>query len=212
MEEGHLARASQGLQKIPWHKDDIYLDVGAGSGYSLKWALQRIDLRMAIGMDISTQMVKVARKNLIDHGATKVMLCAGSGERIAFRDNVIDHVFSMEVVYYFSDMLQAFKEIYRVLRDDGDFTCCVDYYTENPHCHKWPEAIPITMHLLSESQYRDLFKRAGFVDIEQQRLLDPRPVPPPEKFDDPTGIMRQEIIDFRTKVGTLMTRGQKIIP
>jgi hypothetical protein len=46
----------------------------------------------------------------------------------------------------------------------------LDYYTENPESHSWPEDLDLKLQLRSEAEWAAAFERAGLRVIEQARL------------------------------------------
>ena len=65
--------------------------------------------------------------------------------------------------------------------------------------------LKVPVQLLSIEDYRSMFQDAGFVNIKDERVIDPRPVP-----DDYTGgsfKSREDFEDYR-RAGSLMVSGE----
>ena len=89
----------------------------------------------------------------------------------------------MESLYYYADMSQALREIHRVLAPGGLFVTVVDLYQENKPSHQWIENLKVPVQLLRTSLIiARCSNEAGFVDVQDERILDPTPIP-----DDYTG-------------------------
>jgi len=100
---------------------------------------------------------------------------------------------------------KAGAELLRVLKPGGLFVCVVDLYEESVATHQWIEQLKVPVQLLSAASYRTLFESAGFVNVSDRRLLDPRPVP-----DDYTGgsfKTRADLVKYR-EAGSLMLSGE----
>jgi hypothetical protein len=81
----------------------------------------------------------------------------------------------------------------------------VDLYRESPATHQWVDTLKVPVQLLSIDEYRSLFIAAGFANVRDQRIRDPRPVP-----DDYTGGSFKSREDFESyrREGSLMMSGQ----
>ena len=98
-------------------------------------------------------------------------------------DDSLDAVFSMEVFYYLPDVDAAVAEVARLLAPGGRFACIIDFYAENEASHGWPDDLGVSMHLLSEQQWRQSFERAGLSVVEQCRLKEAGPDDPAWKHE-----------------------------
>src|SRR5207245_2806736 len=100
-----------------------------------------------------------------------------SAEQLPFTDHEFTHAFSMESLYYYRNIPKALSEIHRVLKPGGLFVAVVDLYWENEATHQWIDTLNVPVELLSVDDYHSLFIDAGFVNIRDQRLFDPTPIP-----------------------------------
>ena len=116
------------------------------------------------------------RASLRNHTRMSIFETA-SAEQLPFADNEFTHAFSMESLYYYADISKALKEIHRVLKPGGLFVAVVDMYWESEATHQWIEMLNVPVQLLSIQDYRSLFEGAGFDNVRDERILDPRPVP-----------------------------------
>jgi ubiquinone/menaquinone biosynthesis C-methylase UbiE len=130
-----------------------------------------------------------------------------SAQKLPFANDEFSHAFSMESLYYYEDMLSALKEIARVLEPGGSFVSVVDLYQENRPSHQWIQDLQVPVQLLSTQQYRSLFEQAGFVNIHDQRLYDPRPVP--DDYTTGSFKTRDDFVEYR-RMGSLMLRGEAL--
>ncbi len=104
----------------------LVLEVGSGPGYvGLEW-LKKTEGTQLKGLDISPDMVKVARRNANEYGFEKrVEYVISSADKMPFSDNAFDGVFSTSSLHEWSRPEIVFNEIYRVLKPSGKF-CVTD--------------------------------------------------------------------------------------
>src|SRR5258708_12835472 len=129
-----------------------------------------------------------------------------SAEQLPFGDNEFSHAFSMESLYYYRDIPRALSEIHRVLKPVGGFVTVVDLYWENEASHQWIAGLNVPVELLSVSDYRALFRDAGFVNIRDERLIDPTPIP--EDYTPSSFRSREDYEEYK-RTGSLMISGER---
>lgn len=203
MEKGHGPVGKQAIALMQVGMDARVLDVGCGSGWATRLLADYAVNGRVTGIDISDEMVRVARESSVTY--TNVDYEVASAEDLPFAANEFTHAFSMESLYYYRNIPKALKEIDRVLRPGGAFFAVVDLYWENEATHQWIDTLNVPVELLSIEDYRSLFTDAGFVNIRDQRILDPRPVP-----DDYTGGSFKSREDYESyrREGSLMISGE----
>jgi SAM-dependent methyltransferase len=111
----------------------------------------------------------------------------------------------MESLYYYRDLPKALKEIHRVMKTGGLFCAVVDMYWESPATHQWVESLKVPVQLLRVEQYRSLFQNAGFTNVRDQRVIDPRPVP--DDYTSGSFNSRADFVAYR-EAGSLMITGE----
>lgn len=203
MERGHRPVGEQAIEKMGVQPDAQVLDVGCGSGWASRLLAEKARDGGVIGIDISDEMIRVARESSI--GFSNLTFEVASAETLPFATSQIDDVFSMESLYYYADMTRALGEIHRVLKPGGLFVTVVDLYQENEPSHQWIETLKVPVHLLGSAEYAALFARAGFVEIQTGRLLDPTPLP--EDYTGNSFKSREDYFQYRA-AGSLMLSGR----
>ena len=203
MEQGHGPVGKQAIALMQVSMDGRVLDVGCGSGWATRLLAESAVNGRVTGIDISDEMVNLARESSGSHPNTDFEVA--SAEQLPFPDNEFTHAFSMESLYYYRKIPKALKEIQRVMKPGGSFFAVVDLYRENEATHQWIDDLKVPVQLLSIDDYRSLFTDAGFVNIRDQRILDPRPVP-----DDYTGGSFKSREDYESyrREGSLMISGE----
>jgi SAM-dependent methyltransferase len=175
MEQEHLAITLPVLERMQLRSTDNVLDVGCGAGWLARRLTERVSEGRVVGMDISDEMVRRARRNCAE--LAHVMFVAGGVEEIPWEGQFFDKVISVESAYYWPDPAAGLREIFRVLRENGAAWILINYYRDNPHCHQWGPLLPVPTKLLSTDEWSQLFRDAGFVDVAHSRIADPTPAP-----------------------------------
>lgn len=204
MEQGHRPVGEQAIARMNVPAGAQVLDVGCGSGWSARLFAQQAKTGHVVGIDVSDEMVKVAREQSSQFSNLEFKVA--SAEDLPFPDNSFTHAFSMESLYYYADIAKALGEIARVLRPGGLFVTVVDLYQENAPTHQWIETLKVPVQLLSTADYRSLLAQAGLINIADDRLFDPRPVP--DDYTSGSFKTREDFVEYR-KNGSLMLIAEK---
>jgi arsenite methyltransferase len=175
MEQDHLPITLPVLETMRLAPTDNVLDVGCGSGWLARRLGKLAPEGRVVGMDISDEMVRIARRNSIDH--ENLLFVTGEVAEIPWEPNFFTHAISIESLYYWPDPAAGLKEVHRVLRPGGSAWILINYYRDNPHCHQWGALLTVQTQLLSAEEWSNLFRQAGFAQVAHERIVDPSPSP-----------------------------------
>jgi len=203
MERGHRPVGEQAIQLMQIPADGRVLDIGCGNGWATRLMAQQASHGRVVGIDISDEMVDLSRESSADF--PNVEFREASAERLPFAEADFTHAFSMESLYYYADIPRALQEIKRVLKPGGKFACVVDLYQESRASHQWISDLKVPVQLLSIAQYCSLFEAAGFVNVRDQRIFDPRPVP--DDYTSGSFKSREDFLEYRA-AGSLLITGE----
>lgn len=96
------------------------LDLGSGGGFDCFLAAREVGAEgHVIGVDMTTEMVEQARKNIEKNAAENVEFRLGEIEYLPIADGSVDVIISNCVINLSPDKPQVFTEAYRVLRPGG---------------------------------------------------------------------------------------------
>jgi arsenite methyltransferase len=150
---------------------EIVLDLGSGAGIDVFLSAKNGGKSgKVIGIDMTEEMLKKARKNANDNGYTNVEFRKGDIEkRIPVEDNSADIVISNCVINLTSNKVATFKEIRRVLKNGGGRMLISDLVTDKEidkdsvDSEKWCSCID---GALTKENYLYSIKKAGFKNVE----------------------------------------------
>ncbi len=172
MEQGHGHAARLAAARLGLNERTRYLDIGCGNGYTVRWAARAAPRGRAVGVDLSSEMILLARR--LSHDLPNASFIAGEFLAVDLGgDASFDAIFSMEAFYYFSDLHAALARVRDLLAPEGLFACVVDYYGENTASHAWQEQMGVPMTLLDAAGWARAFAGAGLTVVEQTRLRLP---------------------------------------
>jgi SAM-dependent methyltransferase len=175
MERDHLPITLPVLEKMGLMATDNVLDVGCGSGWLARRLAKRVAEGRVVGMDVSDEMIRVARRSSLDF--ENILYATGEVGEIPWEANFYNHAISVESAYYWPEPGAGIREIFRVLRPGGHAWILINYYRDNPHCHQWGPLLAIPTNLLSAEEWMRFFQAAGFGEVEQERIEDRSPSP-----------------------------------
>ena len=102
------------------HEGEIVLDLGSGGGIDVLLSAKRVGpTGKAYGLDMTEEMLALARRNAAEAGATNVEFLKGQIEAVPLPAATVDVVISNCVVNLSTDKPAVFGETYRVLKPGG---------------------------------------------------------------------------------------------
>jgi arsenite methyltransferase len=120
MNVGNAALNADVIAKLQPEPRQAVLDVGFGGGVGLELAVADERIAHVAGIDPSADMVRAAKAKYRELPAGKsVDIRVGVAERLPWAEGVFDAAISVNSLYYWPDMAQAFAELKRVLRRRG---------------------------------------------------------------------------------------------
>lgn len=122
---GHSAMAEWGMRFLQPAPDAMVLDCGCGGGANIKTLLKLCPNGKVQGIDYSAVSVEKARKvNARAIAAGRCTVQQASVAELPFEAEQFDVVTAFETVYFWPELAQNFREVYRVLKPGGIFCGC----------------------------------------------------------------------------------------
>jgi L-amino acid N-acyltransferase YncA/2-polyprenyl-3-methyl-5-hydroxy-6-metoxy-1,4-benzoquinol methylase len=151
---------------------ETVLDLGSGGGIDVLLSARRVGPGgRAYGLDMTEEMLELARANAAGAGATNVEFRRGTIEDIPLGAGVVDVVISNCVVNLSPDKPAVFAETYRVLRPGGRIGI-TDVVADDHLSSSDRSAVgdaECVAEALSVAEYRDGLIAAGFTHVEITR-------------------------------------------
>jgi arsenite methyltransferase len=152
------------------HEGDVVLDLGSGGGIDVLLSAKRVGLSgKAYGLDMTDEMLELARHNQREAGVENADFLTGTIEEIPLPDASVDVVISNCVINLSADKPRVLHEAARVLRPGGRLAVTdvvadpdIDAATR-ADLERWTRCIA---GALTEREFRRALAAAGFTDIE----------------------------------------------
>jgi len=149
---------------------ETVLDLGSGAGADVLISARRVGLAgLAIGLDMTDEMLELARVNATRAGVENVQFLKGYIEEIPLPDAAVDVVISNCVINLSADKRQVLREVARVLRPGGRFAVsdviadpAMDTATR-ADMQQWTGCIA---GALTRSEFERALEDAGLVEVE----------------------------------------------
>jgi arsenite methyltransferase len=152
------------------HEGETALDLGSGAGADVLISARRVGpTGKAIGLDMTDEMLQLARTNAVQAGVSNVEFLKGYLEDIPLPDDSVDVVISNCVINLAADKRVVLAEAARVLRPGGrvaisDVIADPDMdATTREDMRQWTGCIA---GALTEDEFRAALADAGLIDVE----------------------------------------------
>jgi len=149
---------------------EVVLDLGSGGGIDVLLSARRVGpTGKAYGVDMTDEMLALARRNAAEAGASNVEFLKGEIEAIPLPDASVDVIVSNCVINLSADKDRVFAEAFRVLRPGGRFAVSDVVSTDDdipPGLRKSMELwVGCVAGALTEADFRSRLAAAGFTDV-----------------------------------------------
>ena len=166
---------------------DRVLDVGCGNGQATRDVARVATNGSALGVDLSSQMLALARKTATAEGLDNVEFRHADAQIYPFEPAAFDVVISRMGSMFFGDPVAAFTNLHRALRPDGRLTLLTwQGIADNTWLTEFraamavgrdipmpPSDAPSPFALSDPGRVRTILETAGFADVEFRSLHEP---------------------------------------
>ncbi len=154
------------------HEGETVLDLGSGGGIDVLLSARRVgQTGKAYGLDLTDEMLDLARKNAAEAGVANVEFVKGTIEEIPLPDASIDVVISNCVINLSGDKHQTLREAARVLKPGGRFAVSdviADEGMDDQTRQDLAEWTGCIAGALTRREFAEALETAGFEGIEIQ--------------------------------------------
>jgi len=152
------------------HEGETVLDLGSGAGADVLISARRAGASgKAIGLDMTDEMLELARRNAVEAGVSNVEFVKGYIEEIPLADGSVDVVISNCVLNLSADKPTVFREIARVLKPGGRLAVSdvvADPDMDEATRASMQEWIGCIAGALTETEFHKQLVAAGFKEVE----------------------------------------------
>jgi SAM-dependent methyltransferase len=149
---------------------DVVLDLGSGGGIDVILSARRVaPTGKAYGVDMTDEMLDLARGNAAEAGVANVEFLKGQIEKVPLPDGAVDVVISNCVINLSTDKAAVLREAGRVLRPGGRFAISdviADADMDDAMRDEIDDWTGCVKGALTRGSYTDLLQAAGLTDIE----------------------------------------------
>ena len=166
MNLGHSPVARWGLRFLELTPDAKVLDCGCGGGANIKRLLKKCPQGVVKGIDYSS--VSVEKSKRVNEAAVTKGRCdvlRASVTELPFESEQFNAVTAFETVYFWPDLPQCFREVWRVLKSGGTFLICNESNGDTDKDEKWTEIIG-GMTIYKDIELKSCLEQAGFFDVQ----------------------------------------------
>ena len=166
---------------------EVVVDLGSGAGIDAFLASREVKGHgKVIGIDFTDEMLHKATSAAKENGFTNVEFRKGDIEdSIPVEDNSVDVAISNCVINLATDKVKTFKEIYRILKKDGngrmiisDLVTSKEVHEESVNAEDWCSCID---GALTKENYINSIEEAGFQNV---RILNEKTYMEPDNKSD----------------------------
>lgn len=177
---------------------EVVLDLGSGGGIDVLLSAKRVGpTGKAYGLDMTDEMLALARKNQAEAGIENVEFLKGEIESIPLPDCSVDVIISNCVINLSTDKDQVLREAFRVLRPGGRFAVA-DIVLTRPvsdtvkkHIGLWTGCVAGALEI---DEYKLKLLQAGFAGAEVEIVKT-------YSEDDAGGLIPDEVVQQLGKEG-----------
>jgi ubiquinone/menaquinone biosynthesis C-methylase UbiE len=162
---------AEALSLLDVDADDRVLDVGCGTGFGTEGLLEHSE--HVYGLDQSRHQLEQAWAKLGKHDP--VAFHFGDAERLPFKDDSFDVVWSSGSIEYWPNPVEGLRELRRVAKPGSQVLVVGPDYPESTVFRKLADAI---MLFYDEAEADRMFAEAGFEDVEHRVLRKNERSPP----------------------------------
>ena len=164
MNENHIPISEFAFESINVSENDKILDIGCGGGVNIEKFL-KLTANNVDGLDYSevslSQSVK-RNKKAVEDGRCRVI--KANVINMPIEDGMYDLVSAFETIYFWPDIENAFKEVSRIIKTNGQFMIAQGTDGNHPDDEKWLSTVE-GMKVYTADELKRYLLNAGFSSV-----------------------------------------------
>lgn len=161
MEKEHLPMAKWAFPQLNVPADGEILEIGCGGGYNIRRLLEASKNAKVIGIDISEESVRKAKKINKTELGKRCEILQGNVGQMPFKDGQFDFATAFETVFFWPNLPANLHEVFRVIKEGGHFAVINNYGDPNIN---WEKKVPC-MKRYTANEIKNFMEAAGFKTI-----------------------------------------------
>lgn len=156
MNVAHKERINWALNKLGIKRNSVVLDIGCGGGKTINIISKVATEGKVCGIDYSKDSVETTKnknKKAVEKGLVEILRASVSD--IPYSEETFDFVTAVQTHFYWPDLKNDIKEVYRIVKKNGTFIIASELYKIKYHMK----------HYKTNEELKGLFKEAGFDNI-----------------------------------------------
>ena len=171
MNENHKDISKFAFECVNVGKNDRILDIGCGGGVNIEKFLKLTENNVD-GLDYSEisvdESIKRNKKAVEDK---RCQLIQADVSNMPIEDETYDLVSAFETIYFWPDIKNTFKEVSRIIKENGQFMIAQGTDGNHPDDEKWLSTVE-GMHVYTANQLKEYLTNAGFSSVESFKKED----------------------------------------
>ncbi len=170
MNKSHSKLTDWGLTHLSVQPQFTILDIGCGGGRTVSKLAALATQGKVYGVDYSEDSTSVSRKiNTAFIAEGRVEIQQASVSQLPFTDNTFDLITAVETHFWWPNLADDLREVFRVTRPGGQLAIIAEVYKGAPALASRlvEKSAPQTgIRMLTPDEHRDLLATAGYTDIQ----------------------------------------------
>ena len=164
MEKEHLPMAKWAFPQLNIPADGEILEIGCGGGYNIRRILEASKNAKVVGIDISEESVRKAKKINKAELGKRCEILQGNVGQMPFKDGQFDFATAFETVFFWPNLPVNLLEVFRVIKAGGRFAVINNY---GDPAIDWEKKVPC-LKRYTVKEIQNFMEAAGFKIITQE--------------------------------------------
>ena len=164
MNRGHAPLCDWVLNTVSWTDGAKVLDIGCGGGANIDRMFQKYPSCHIDGIDYSAESVKVSKKTNATRLNISCEILQGNVMKLPYPNHTYDVATAIETVYFWPDVTEGFRHIFRVLKPGGKVIVACEM-SDPVRGDKWAKRCE-GMTIYTAKQLQEMLEQAGFENIQ----------------------------------------------